>query len=378
MFSPEFILNPVHGIKDKWIMTDHFSDEESLRTQVLVIGAGLAGCVTALVAADAGLDVVLVSTKTAAEDCSTGRAQGGIIFKGEKDSPAMLTEDTWKAGCERGFLPAIRTLSVLGPRYVEKILLNRLSIPFDRKPSGLLDLTAEGAHSVSRIIHASDMTGNAIHEGMMKAVTDNPRIRLYAGVTAIDLLTTGHSSVNTQNIYKRQECFGAYVFDCATKRVHAIIANETVLATGGVGGLYLHSTNSEGNRGDGIAMAHRAGVRTLNMHYIQFHPTGLYHPNKPRFLLSEALRGEGAVLVNNQGERFMSAYHPLADLAPRDVVARAIYDQMEKHKSHFVYLDISHKKAQWIRKRFPHISEVCQEYGYDLAQGPVPVVPVAH
>lgn len=362
-------------------MRDHFSKEskeETLRTQVLVIGAGLGGCVTALVAADAGMDVVLVSTKTTAEDCSTGRAQGGIIYKGEKDSPAMLARDTWKAGCERGFIPAIRTLSALGPKYVERILLNKLSIPFNRNTSDHLDLTAEGAHSVSRIIHASDMTGSAIHEGMMNAVLKNPRIHLYSGVTAIDLLTTGHSSVNPQDVYKKQECFGAYVFDGATKKVHTIVANETVLATGGVGGLYLHSTNSEGNRGDGIAMAHRAGVRTLNMHYIQFHPTGLYHPTKQRFLLSEALRGEGAVLVNHKGERFMSAYHPLADLAPRDVVVRAIYDQMEKHKTHFVYLDISQKKSQWIKKRFPQISQVCREYGYDLEEGPVPVVPVAH
>lgn len=349
-----------------------------IHTDLLVIGSGLAGCITALKAADAGVKVTLVSSKTELDDCSTGRAQGGIIYKGINDSPEMLISDIWKSGCAMGFLPAIKELAELGPKFIEEIFFERLKIPFDTKINGELDLTAEGAHSVHRIIHSTDQTGKTILKYVLEAVNIHKNITLFSGFTAIDLLTTGHSSINAQDIYKPQHCFGAYVFDIKSKKVITIIANETVLATGGVGGLYLHSTNPDTSRGDGIAMAHRAGVRTINMEYIQFHPTGLYHPTKPRFLLSEALRGEGAILINHLGQEFMTEYHELKNLAPRDVVARAIYDQMEKFKKNFVYLDISHKKAEWIQSRFPNITKVCKEYGYDITSSPVPVVPVAH
>ncbi|MBN2145284.1 MAG: FAD-dependent oxidoreductase, partial [Candidatus Aureabacteria bacterium] len=352
--------------------------QTEIATDVLVIGCGIAGCTAALKAADAGMNVSLITSSSDVENCNTSKAQGGIIYKGETDSPESLIQDIWQAGCQKGYMPSIQLLAQTGPSLVDEILFNRLKIPFDSDSSGKLDLTEEAAHAVPRIIHVADSTGREIGIHFHKAVSSHPNIHLYTGFTAIDLLTTGHSATDSQNVYKPQTCFGAYVFDIQEKKVITFLAKETVLATGGVGALYLHNTNSDISRGDGIAMAHRAGARIINMEYIQFHPTGLYHPFKPRCLLSESLRGEGAVLINHLGEPFMNEYHPLGNLAPRDVVSRAIDDQMTKLQKQFVYLDISHKDPDWIRLRFPYITKICEEYGYDITSKPVPVVPVAH
>jgi L-aspartate oxidase len=347
-------------------------------TDVLIIGSGLAGCTTALLAADRGLRVTLLTSKTDPDQTGSGRAQGGIIYRGAEDSPELLIRDIWNAGCECGFLPAIRKLAREGPDLVRRILFERLHVPFDRKADGSLDLTSEGAHSLPRIIHCRDITGKVIHQAILAEVRRHPGIKVHAGCVAIDLLTTGHSSPDPQDAFLPQTCYGVYAFHVPSGKVFPLLARETVLATGGLGGLFLHSSNPDTSRGDGIAMAHRAGARLVNMHYIQFHPTGLYHPTRKRFLLSESLRGEGAVLKNVLGRRFMDDYHPQSDLAPRDVVSAALYDQMVRYKTHFVYLDISHKDASWIRNRFPAAESVCREYGYDLTSGPVPVVPVAH
>lgn len=348
------------------------------QSDILVIGAGLAGCITAIRAADKGLKVNLLTSKFNPDDCNTGRAQGGIIYKGENDSPEQLISDIFQASCEIGYKPSIEFIAKNGPKLVEEMLFDRLQIPFDQNIQGNLDLTSEGAHSVPRIIHSADSTGKTIYEHLYKTINDHSNIEVFNSYTAIDLLTSGHSSTNPQDVYKPQLCFGVYAFHVPTKKVETFIAEETVLATGGVGGLFLHSTNPETSRGDGIAMAKRAGARLVNMEYIQFHPTGLYHPSKKRFLLSEALRGEGAVLLNHLGEAFMEKYHPLKNLAPRDIIARAIYDQMITYKTHYVFLDISYKKKSWIQKRFPLLTEICEEYGYDITKRPVPVVPVAH
>lgn len=232
-------------------------------------------------------------------------AQGGIIYKGKKDSPDLLINDIWNAGCNIGYLPAIKQLAVHGPLLVEDILFKRLKIPFDRNKRGNPDLTDEGAHAVPRIIHSADSTGKTIHQHVMKTILKHPDITVSSRCTAIDLLTTGHSSINPADKYRPESCFGAYVFDVLSGKVTTVLAKETILATGGVGGLYLHTTNTETTRGDGIAMAKRVGARIINMEYIQFHPTGLHHPYKKRFLLSESLRGEGALLLNHLGKEFI-------------------------------------------------------------------------
>ena len=349
-----------------------------IEKDLLVIGSGLAGCITALLSADAGIKVILVTSSVTDNQCNTAKAQGGIIYKGKDDSHEFLVGDIWRAGCEFGSLKAIETLVASGSKAIEEVFLERLHIPFDKDNQGNLDLTSEGAHSIPRIIHCKDSTGSIIHQYVMKAVSNHPNIEVFKNFTAIDLLTTSHSSLEVKDIYEDNRCFGAYIFSSQTKKVLTVIAKDTVLATGGLGGLFLHSSNGETIRGDGIAMARRAGARIVNMEFIQFHPTGLFHLSKKRFLLSESLRGEGAKLINHKGEAFMSEYHAQKDLAPRDIVSRAIYDQMIKFEKQFVYLDISHKDSEWIRKRFPLITSTCLDYGYDLTREPVPVVPVAH
>jgi len=349
-----------------------------IRTDVLVIGCGIAGSTVALKAADAGLQVILITGTLDPNECNTARAQGGIIYKGVNDSDGSLVQDIWIAGCQKGSRPAIEQLVKRGSQCVEDILIQRLKVPFDKSSDGSLDLTSEGGHGIPRIVHVSDTTGASIQNHFQETLQKHPNIKFYTSCTAIDLLTSGHSSLDSEDIYNPQTCFGAYVFFQKSKKVEPIVANETVLATGGVGGLFLHTSNAENARGDGIAMANRAGARIVNMEYIQFHPTGLYHPTLPRFLLSESLRGEGAVLINHLGEPFMEKYHLSGNLAPRDVVARAIDDQMVQYQKQFVFLDITHKDSNWIRQRFPMITDLCKKYGYDLTKEPVPVVPLAH
>ena len=247
-------------------------------------------------------------------------------------------------------------------------------MPFDRRPSGELHLTAEAAHSLPRIVHHADGTGRAIEEAMMAAVRREPNITVLTGRTAIDLLSLSHHSRNPLDIYAAPTCVGAYVFDHATRQVEPILAKETVLATGGLGRIFLHTTNPAGACGDGVAMAYRAGARCVNMQFVQFHPTTLYHRGE-RFLLSEALRGEGARLVDANGREFMVDYHPDGSLAPRDIVARGIHQMMHETGAPCAYLDITHKPADWVRQRFPTVDGKCREAGFDLATQPIPVVP---
>lgn len=350
-----------------------------MQTDLLVIGSGIAGCAAALVAGESGLKVTLITrSRDPRRATATRWAQGGIIFRGEGDSPDLLASDIFRAGDEIGNPDAIRHLAERGPAYVEEFLIDKLAVPFDRTHSQHLDITEEGAHSVRRIIHVADLTGQAIEESMVEAVKALPNVTVVTSATAIDLLTLSHHSLHPTDIYEPPTCIGAYVFFQETGRVEPILANETVLATGGLGQLYLHSTNPQGARGDGIAMAYRAGARLLNLEYIQFHPTALYDPHGERFLISEAVRGEGGVLMRQNGERFMDNYDPKGSLAARDVVARAIHMEMLEHREPCVYLDISHREEDWIRQRFPNIYAKCLSLGIDMARQPIPVVPAAH
>lgn len=357
-----------------------------MQTDLLIIGSGIAGCAAALAAADAGLEVMLITrAPEAADSTATSWAQGGIIYRGEGDSSELLADDVFRAGGGIGFMPAIEQLARLGPRYVEEVLLGRLNVPFDRTAAQELDITEEGAHSVRRIIHVEDLTGRAIELGFVTELKRLPNVRFVTGATVLDLLTLSHHSLNPADVYSEPTCVGAIVLMQETGRVEMVTARETVLATGGLGQLFLHTTNPRGARGDGIAMAYRAGARLLNLEYVQFHPTALYTTNGgsaagevASFLISESLRGEGAVLKRRDGAEFMDKYHARGSLAPRDVVARAIHTEMLENKEPHVVLDITHKDAGWIRHRFPHIHRECLRAGIDITTQPIPVVPAAH
>jgi L-aspartate oxidase len=348
----------------------------------LVIGTGIAGLTTAFTLAAQGIEVLLVTKAIDPADCNTSWAQGGIIYEGEGDSPAKLIGDIIRAGAGISNQEAVSFLSEEGPHVVKQLLLDEVHVPFSTTEEGELDLTQEGAHSVSRIIHAGDATGRAIETSMLNRVKAEPNITLAADVTAIDLLTTHHHPTDIQVRYRlTNECVGAYLLDNKSNEVYTVFADYTVLATGGLGQIYLHTTNTRNSLGDGVVMASRAGARIMNAEYVQFHPTALADKKANHFLISEALRGEGARLRNQRGEYFMERYSPdLKDLAPRDIVARAIVEEMTRNKEEFVYLDLAnfYNGHQPIRERFPNISAACAELGIDIARDPIPVVPAAH
>jgi len=350
---------------------------------LLVIGTGIAGATVALKAAQAGLDVLIVTRSADLDSSSSAWAQGGIIFEGTGDSASLLADDIFEAGARIGHLPAIELISKEGPSRVRELLLAdsraQGGIPFDRLPDGTLSLTEEAAHSVPRIIHVEDLTGRAIQDYLLRRIAAEPRIRVLPGATAVDLLTLSHHGDDPADRYAPITCTGAYVLHMATGRVLPVLARETVLATGGAGQLWLHTTNPESARGDGLAMCQRAGVRLSHLEYVQFHPTALYTERGRRHLITEAMRGEGARLVRADGSEFMQKYDARGTLAPRDVVARAIHEEMLETGTPCMFLDITHKPAAWVRERFPNIARLCREHaGIDIATQPIPVVPAAH
>jgi L-aspartate oxidase len=351
---------------------------DTVHTDVLVIGAGMAGAVTALEAADGGADVIVVQRTTDAKAANTFWAQGGIIYEGVDDSPELLAADITAAGGGLCHPPAVRLVAETGPRLVRELLIERLGVEFDRAESGELDVTEEAAHARRRIIHTQDRVGEAISERLAAALDAHPRVTVIRGAVAVDLLTLSHQSRNPLDVYEPLTCTGAYVLLIAEERVCTFLARETVLATGGLGQLFLHTTNPRGARGDGIAMAYRSGARLINLEYIQFHPTALYHETAPRFLISESVRGEGARLVLRDGTEFMQRHDERGSLAPRDIVARAIHEELLAGNEPCVFLDISHKPDDWIRTRFPRIYQQCLKYGIDMTREPIPVVPAAH
>jgi L-aspartate oxidase len=353
---------------------------ELIETDVLIIGCGVAGGTVALRLADAGIPVTLVTRAADAHDTNTHWAQGGIIYRGKDDAPELLVADILRAGAGHSSHTAASRLAEEGPGLVEKVLLDRLGVRFDRLPNGELSLALEGGHSVPRIIHAADATGKAIDEALVRALQSHPNVTLLAGHTAIDLLTPAHHSLNRLDIYAPLSCVGAYLYDQDSDQVKRCVARHTVLATGGLGQIFLRTTNPTGARGDGVAMAYRAGARVINMEFVQFHPTTFAHPNAPHFLITEAVRGEGARLVHATGEAFMHTYDPTwKDLAPRDGVARSIYHEMLEKGVPNVYLDLrSYIPKPRIREHFPTIHAECLKYGIDITTDLVPVVPGAH
>ncbi len=345
-------------------------------TDVLILGTGVAGCAAALAAGRDGASVTLVTRAEEARESNTYYAQGGIVARPPGDTPEKLAVDIARAGDGLCSPEAVALIAREGPDLVQSLLVEELEVPFDRDGAGF-HWTLEGAHSVPRVLHVKDATGAPIERALIEACHKEKNIRWRLRSTAVDLLTLSHDSIDVADRYHPPAVFGAHLLSRGSDAVTSQLARETILATGGLGQVYLHTTNPSGARGDGFAMARRAGARLLNMEYVQFHPTALVHP-KGRLLLTEALRGEGARITDISGKPFLHDFHPDGELAPRDVVARAIHQRMlEKDEPH-VLLDISHKPAEWIRGRFPELVARCLEHGFDLAAGPVPVVPAAH
>jgi len=348
---------------------------------VLVIGAGIAGLTAAIQLADRGKNIVVINRAFDPDESNTRYAQGGIVWWGEEDSYELLESDIDEAGREVGGTAAIHILAEEGPVLVNSFLIKRLEVNFDRDSTGNLDRTLEGGHSIRRIIHVGDQTGAAIEAALGREARSHPNIHVLAGHTAVDLISTTHHSNKRGSVYQPTRILGAYVLHRKSREVNAILASYTIIATGGVGGLYEYTTNPEGARGDGIAMASRAGAHVINMEYVQFHPTAFRKDGCSSFLISEAVRGEGAILLNDKGERFISRYCPEAmELAPRDEVARGIFREIQITKSKNVWLDCDPiaKKGIDLTRRFPQIFSNCLNCGVDIRQDPIPIAPAAH
>ncbi len=336
---------------------------------VLVIGSGLAGQSVALRLADRRR--VLLIAKRELTDTATNWAQGGIAAAlHTPQAIAAHVRDTLVAGAGLCHERTVRFVVEHGQRAIEWLIAQ--GVPFTRDENGVYHLTREGGHSERRIYHAADATGAAVQETLTARVRAHPNITIWEHHVAVDLILGKRVGVPERG------CVGAYLYDRRHDRVVTVSASDTVLATGGAGKAYLYSTNPDIATGDGIAMAWRAGCRVANMEFIQFHPTCLYHPHAKSFLISEAVRGEGGILRLPNGERFMPRYDERAELAPRDIVARAIDAEMKKHGLDCVYLDITHKDPDWIRAHFPTIYRRCLELGIDITREPIPVVPAAH
>jgi L-aspartate oxidase len=352
---------------------------ELIETDVLVIGCGIAGGTAALKLAQAGVKVTLITRSHDPANTNTAWAQGGIIYKGHDDSPQLLAEDIDRAGAHFTNPKAVRVLSEEGPKLVHDILIEQLQVPFDHHGDGL-SVALEGGHTLPRIVHAADATGAAIEKAMLAALAKEPNVTLLAGYTAIDLITPDHHAVNRLTLYDPISCVGAYVLERKTGHVKRVLAKRTVLASGGLGQIFLYTTNPNGARGDGLAMAYRAGARVINAEFVQFHPTAFVKQGAPRFLITEAVRGDGGRLVLEDGTPFMDKYDPQwKDLAPRDVVSRSIYFEMLEQGVPNVYLDLrSYIKPERIREHFPNIYAQCLHYGVDMTKDLVPVAPAAH
>ncbi len=337
---------------------------------VLVVGSGIAGLTCALECAPAGRVVLL--SKDRLPESSSQYAQGGIASVwSPEDSFESHIDDTLVAGAGLCRRETVETVVREGPDRVRDLIARGTNFDLRGDPEDReYDLGQEGGHSQRRILHALDATGHEIIRALTEAVRAAPNITILENHLAVDLLLDRGGEPSA--------CWGAYVLDRGTRRVHRLLARATVLCTGGAGKVYLYTSNPDVATGDGVAMAYRAGAPVANMEFVQFHPTCLFHPAAKSFLLTEALRGEGAVLRRPDGERFMDRYHARAELAPRDIVARAIDNEMKVHGYECVFLDISHREPDWVRRRFPTVHERCLRFGFDLTKAPVPVVPAAH
>lgn len=342
-------------------------------SEILVIGSGIAGLTFALKAAQKH-SVVLV-TKRNLEESNTRYSQGGIAAViAPDDSIESHVQDTLTAGAGLCRKAVVERVCSEGISLIRELQSWGVQFSFSRENENHFELGLEGGHSHRRILHVGDMTGQAVESILCEKVRENSNIQIFENHIAIDLIT--RKKIHQQ--IPPDACRGAYVLDIKKQKVEKFIARGTVLATGGAGKVYLYTTNPDIATGDGIAIAYRAGVPLANLEFVQFHPTCLYHPKAKSFLISEAVRGEGGKLLLANGENFMEKHHPMKELAPRDIVARAIDYELKKSGKECVYLDISHRGADFVKRRFPNLVETCKTFGLDMTREPLPVVPAAH
>jgi len=341
-----------------------------IQSDILVIGSGAAGLSLALRLADTN-SISLIS-KESLQEGSTLYAQGGIAaVLASDDSIESHIADTINAGAGLCDPEIVRLTVEHGAENIHWLLAQGVNFTTEKK-QGKLHLTREGGHSHRRVIHATDATGQAIELNLSQRVREHPHIAIYENHIAVDLVTSRKLGLTPNH------CVGAYVLDRDTNEVQVFRARHVVLATGGASKVYLYTSNPDTSTGDGIAMAWRAGCRVANLEFNQFHPTCLYHPKAKSFLITEAVRGEGGRLLLPDGSSFMARFDPRAELAPRDIVARAIDHEMKRLGAECVYLDISHKSAKFITRHFPNVYRRCLEFGFDMTKEPIPVVPAAH
>ena len=346
------------------------------KTDFLVIGSGIAGLTFALKAVKHGK--VTIVTKAKLEDTNTWYAQGGIaaVFS-EPDNFEKHINDTLIAGGGICNEDVVRMVVQEAPDRIKDLI--DLGVSFDKKEDGTYDLAKEGGHTEHRILHHKDKTGESIQKTLMEKVRNDPNIEILEHHFAIEILTQHHLGEVVKRNYPDIKCFGAYVADLVNQNVITLLSKVTVVATGGIGNVYLTTTNPEIATGDGVAMVYRAKGTIENMEFIQFHPTSLYDPErKPSFLITEALRGYGAVLKNLSGEKFMNRYDSRGSLAPRDIVARAIDNEMKIWGDDHVWLDCTHLNKEGLKDHFPNVYEHCLERGIDITRDMIPVVPCAH
>lgn len=346
---------------------------------VLIIGSGIAGLTTGIRLHEAGYHCVVITKEDDPVESNTMYAQGGIIAWRDEDQTEILKEDILQAGQYCNNRSAVDELAEEGPKLVFDFLIKHIGTEFSRDTHGNIDYTEEAAHSKRRIIHFEDHTGDHIEKSLY-AYAKKIGLPILAGHVAVDLITNNHHSTDTQELYKAREVMGAYVLDSASGEVKRLCSHKVVIAAGGIGNLFQHTTNPAGATGDGISMAYHAGADIINAEYVQFHPTALYHKDIKRFLISESLRGEGAKLKDVRGSAFMHEYSKLGDLAPRDVVARSIFDRMSKDGTEYVFLDLAgyYHGDSPIPERFSQIYATCKRGGIDITREAIPVVPAAH
>lgn len=341
-------------------------------TDFLIIGSGLAGLTAALGLSQYGR--VMIVSKREASEGNTRYAQGGIsCVTDPEDSMAAHAADTLSTGNGLGEESAVRAIVEDGPARIAELEAIGVEFEHSAEHPEKYDLGREGGHTHRRVLHAGDVTGNELISRLLERIRADENITLVENWLAIDVVPTGWIGLSGEN-----RCIGCYFLDKTNNEILAVRASATILATGGLGKVYLYTSNPDVATGDGVAMAWRAGLPIRDMEFIQFHPTCLYHPDAKSFLISEAVRGEGAKLVDRRGHEFVYDFDERGALAPRDITARAIDSVMKQHGDPFVYLDISHRDAEFIQKRFPTLYSTCLEFGFDMTRMPVPVVPAAH
>ncbi|UCB52129.1 MAG: L-aspartate oxidase [Candidatus Zixiibacteriota bacterium] len=348
-----------------------------IKTDFLVIGSGIGGLSFALKASGFG-EVVIVTKKDDSES-NTNYAQGGIASVLAKDDSFELhVEDTLKGGAGLCDPEVVKKVVEAGPRCIEELVEIGVRFTKKRGKEEEYDLGLEGGHSKNRVAHAADLTGKEVENSLLRAVKSKTNVKILEDHIAIDLITQHHLKDYHRKPDEKIKCWGAYVLDKENNQVITCLAKVTLLASGGAGKVYVHTTNPSIATGDGLAMAYRAGAEVANLEFIQFHPTALYHQEGNSFLISEAVRGEGGILRLKSGVAFMERYHPRKELAPRDVVARAIDYELKKRGDSCAYLDVTHLDQKFIKLRFPNIYGKCLSLGLDITKDLIPVVPAAH